>query len=332
MWIMTRHASMLACVLLAASLVGCGGGTGGASVSPLPVPQDIPTLTAIAPSSAPAVGSALNLVLFGSNFENGAAVQWNGTALSSSWVSATQMTATIPASNFVATGSAKVTVTNPSPGGGTSAAKTFTITAAPAVTTWVRSVPGITTAQDIVWDATHGKLYVSIPSTDTAAPNTIIPINPATGTAGTPVAAGNKPYLLSISSDSSYLWVGLDGDSVVQRFLLPGLTKDISIQLPMDSFGDPEQAVSLEAARVNPHTVALVAGPFGTGNGIYVYDDAIQRPGSLPGRLAGGPFVDWIQWGANDSTIYGNQHTTIDARGVATLNVTSSGISLKSYN
>jgi len=176
------------------------------------------------------------------------------------------------------------------------------------------------------------KLYVSIPSTDTAAPNTIIPINLATGTAGTPVAAGNKPYLLSISSDSSYLWVGLDGDSVVQRFLLPGLTKDISIQLPMDSFGDPEQAVSLEAARVNPHTVALVAGPFGTGNGIYVYDDAIQRPGSLPGRLAGGPFVDWIQWGANDSTIYGNQHTTIDARGVATLNVTSSGISLKSYN
>ena len=100
MWIMTRHASMLACVLLAASLVGCGGGTGGGSVSPLPVPQDIPTLTAIAPSSAPAGGSALNLVLFGSNFENGAAVQWNGTALSSSWVSATQMTATIPASNF----------------------------------------------------------------------------------------------------------------------------------------------------------------------------------------------------------------------------------------
>lgn len=327
LWIMTRHAFISACVFLASSLVGCGGGAGGGSVLPPPVPQDIPTLTTIAPSIAPVGGSALNLVLSGSNFKNGATVQWNGATLSSSWVSATQMTATIPASNFVSAGSAKVTVTNPSPGGGTSAAQTFTINAAPAATTWVRSMTGITTAQDIVWDAAHGKLYVSISPTDTAAPNTIIPINPVTAAAGAPVGAGNNPFPLSISSDASYLWVGLNGDSTVQRFLLPGLTKDISIPLPKDSSGNPEQAVSLEAARVNPHTVALVAGPFGTGNGVYIYDDAIQRPNSIPGRVAGGPGVDWIQWGASDSTIYGN---SFGGGAVATLNVTSSGASVKS--
>lgn len=104
------------------------------------------------------------------------------------------------------------------------------------------------------------------------------------------------------------------------------MTKDISIPLPTDSFGNPEQAISLEAARVNPHTLALVAGPSGTENGVYVFDDATQRPNSVPGRVAGGPGVNWIQWGSDDSTIYG------DAAGVATLNVTASGISLKSLN
>lgn len=41
--------------------------------------------------------------------------------------------------------------------------------------------------------------------------------------------------------------------------------------------------------------------------------------------------IDWIQWGANDSTVYANQYTTIDAGGIATVNVTSSGASLVGY-
>ncbi len=42
--------------------------------------------------------------------------------------------------------------------------------------------------------------------------------------------------------------------------------------------------------------------------------------------------IDWFQWGANNSVIYGNQYTTIDQGGVATMNVTSTGVSLVSYN
>ena len=325
---------MLPGVLLASLLAGCGGGagTGGGGGG---APQDVPTLTAIAPSSTTAGASSVSLVLFGSNFENGATVQWNGTALLSSWVSATEMTATIPASDIVSVGSAKVAVSNPSPGGGTSAAQTFTITAAPAATTWVRSVAGITAAQSIVWDASHGNLYVSIPSTDTTIPNTIVPINPVTGNAGTPVAAGNNPDLLSISPDSAYLWAGLDGDNAVQRFLLPGLTKDISFSLPVDPYGSPQQPVSLQAAPNSPHTLGVIAGHWGyspPGDGVYVYDDATPRPTSVTGYESGGPMIDWMQWGANVSVIYGNQYTTIDAGGVATLNVTSAGVSLASYN
>lgn len=40
--------------------------------------------------------------------------------------------------------------------------------------------------------------------------------------------------------------------------------------------------------------------------------------------------IDWMQWGANDTVLYGNQYTTIDAGGIATMAVNSSGVSLTS--
>jgi hypothetical protein len=333
---LSRNASLLLAIFLVCLAVGCGGGAGsGGTAQPPPQPQDIPALTTIAPSSAPVGASTLDLVLYGSNFENGATVQWNGSPLSSSWISTTQMTASVPASNFVSAGNAKVTVTNPSPAGGTSNAQTFAIAAAPVATTWVRSFSEITTAQDIVWDAAHGKLYVSIPSVDPTAPNSIVPIDPVNGSAGTPVAAGNNPNRLSISSDSAYLWVGLDGDNAVQRFLLPGLTRDISFLLPLDSFGNTQRPVDLQSAPVNPHTLALVAENINleTGQGVYVYDDATPRPTFVPNSASpGGALIDWIQWARNDATIYASQSITIDAGGVATLNVDPSGVSLASYN
>src|SRR6266851_1976618 len=169
---LSRCRSQLLVVIMVCWAVGCGGGvSNGGSVQPPPQAQDIPILDSTAPSSAAVGSSTLNLVLYGSNFENGATVQWNESPLSSSWISTTQMTATVPASNFVSAGNGKVTVTNPSPGGGTSNARTFAIGAAPTATTWVRSVSGITTAQDIVWDAAHSKLYVSLPPVDPTAPN-----------------------------------------------------------------------------------------------------------------------------------------------------------------
>jgi hypothetical protein len=325
--LMAKRASVLPAVLLVSLLASCGGGGAGSSVG---TPPDIPALATIAPSTAAAGASAVTITLYGSNFDpNFAAVQWNGNALSSTWMSAMQMTATIPASDLASIGTAQVTVNNQNPGGGVSAAQTFTITAAPAATTWVRSVAGIATPQNIVWDATHGQLYVSIAQTDPVAPNTIVAINPVTGNAGKPVAAGNNPDLLTISSDSSYLWVGLDGANSVQRFLLPGLTKDISLSLPLNPYNIPPHAASLQAAPTSPHTVAVMIGSSGEpspGGGVYIYDDATQRPTFIPGSwgTTGGPVIDSILWGGNDQTIYAS------GNGIATLNVTSSGVSLVS--
>ena len=112
-----------------------GGGTSNAVAFTISAvaPNPVPTLTSLSPSIGPAGGASFTLTVNGSNFVAGAVVQWNGAARSTTFVSASQVTASIPASDITAVGTASVTVLNPIPGGGSSNALTFTITNLPIV-------------------------------------------------------------------------------------------------------------------------------------------------------------------------------------------------------
>lgn len=87
----------------------------------------VPTLTAISPSSATAGAASFVITATGTNFINGSTINWNGAALTTSFVSATQLTATVPAANVASAGTATVTVNTT--GAGTSGALTFAINA-----------------------------------------------------------------------------------------------------------------------------------------------------------------------------------------------------------
>ena len=159
----------------------------GHSGSPFPKKSSHPGLY-------PSPGRELPYFLFQVSTKGGILhVQWNKTTISSSWVSAANMTATVPATDIASTGSATVTVTNTDQGGGTSSAQIFTVAAAPChynlgeTRAWTNYSSGHRPP-----DPAHGSLYVSLPSTDPSAPNTIVAVNPLTGSAGTPVAAGNS--------------------------------------------------------------------------------------------------------------------------------------------
>src|ERR1051325_3755582 len=114
---------------------GCGGGgstpppNGNGNGNPLP------SVTSISPSSATAGEASFTLTVTGSNFVSGSVVNWAGTALTTTFVSSTSLTAPVPASDLSTAGTAQVIVTNPAPGGGTSTAKIFNINnPAPIVT------------------------------------------------------------------------------------------------------------------------------------------------------------------------------------------------------
>ena len=112
-----------------------GGGlmfqpTFGATAFSLDVGSNpVPSATSIAPSSAVPGGAGFTLAVTGANFTATSVVRWNGSDRATTFVSSTQLTAAIPAVDIAAAGMAQVTVFNPAPGGGTSSALAFTITA-----------------------------------------------------------------------------------------------------------------------------------------------------------------------------------------------------------
>ena len=110
----------------------------------------VPAITTLQPSSATAGSGAFTLTVNGSGFVSGAIVNFNGNARATTFVSSTQLTAAVLATDVASVGTPTVTVTNPTPGGGTSNPLTFTITAAALITPTVAVSPSptsITTAQ-----------------------------------------------------------------------------------------------------------------------------------------------------------------------------------------
>lgn len=86
-----------------------------------------PTIASLSPSSANAGAATVAMAVAGTSFAQGSVVRWNGQDRTTTFLSPTQLTATIPASDLVAAGTAQVTVFTPAPGGGTTAALPFMI-------------------------------------------------------------------------------------------------------------------------------------------------------------------------------------------------------------
>jgi hypothetical protein len=102
-------------------------------------------------------------------------IKWNGTALTTTYNSAAQLTASVPASLISSVGTASVTVFSPTPGGGTSTAQTFTI-----------AVPPIT--KRFLFDATHAETAGNadwVIDEDASVPQRVPSPNQSTVTAAT---------------------------------------------------------------------------------------------------------------------------------------------------
>src|SRR5206468_3433689 len=97
-----------------------------------------PTISSIDPACATPGGAQFTLTVNGTSFVSGSTVNWNGTtALVTTFVSSTQLTATVPASLIATAGMASITVVNPNPCGpgvATSNAVTLAIANPPVIT------------------------------------------------------------------------------------------------------------------------------------------------------------------------------------------------------
>jgi len=131
---MNRTLMVAACamvlVLLATAQKSAAQKGGGSTTSNLPV------VNSLSPNSTEAGMGSFVMTVSGSNFTTGSVVRWNGSNVSTGYISSTQLNATVASSLIASTGTANITVFTSGRKGGTSNTLTFTIatptTTAPA--------------------------------------------------------------------------------------------------------------------------------------------------------------------------------------------------------
>lgn len=96
------------------------------------VSNPLPAITTLAPANITAGAASTVITLTGTSFVSDSTVTWNSVVRTTSFVSATELIAVIPAADLTTSGTATLTVVNPGPGGGTSNSATFTIDPKPA--------------------------------------------------------------------------------------------------------------------------------------------------------------------------------------------------------
>ena len=124
---------MMSVLLLILLGLGCGGYKSPSST--MPSAGTAPVIMQLVPNSMKAGSAAFTLTVNGSSFNTDAAINWNGTAQTTTYITGNQLMAMIPAAAIATAGTVAVTVTNPAHpaggiygSGGTSAATSMPMT------------------------------------------------------------------------------------------------------------------------------------------------------------------------------------------------------------
>lgn len=107
-------AKTLLLVALTATTFACGYGSKNYTQA---TAGTTPAISQLAPDSTTAGGTAFTLTVNGSNFGTKATINWNGAGQATTYMSGTELTATIPAALIANAGTVQITVTNPAVSG-----------------------------------------------------------------------------------------------------------------------------------------------------------------------------------------------------------------------
>ncbi len=146
-----------------ASSSAYNGATGVGSVI-VTQANPVPVISSLSPAFSSAGGTAFTLTVNGLGFAANSTVYWGTTALVTQYGSATQLTAQVPASDIVNTGTTTITVQTPAPGGGTSNSLQFEVDSAGSGT----PPPTFTTVTATVTPGSTATYPVTLPSSATS--------------------------------------------------------------------------------------------------------------------------------------------------------------------
>jgi trimeric autotransporter adhesin len=272
-----------------------GGNSGDLNLSVVALD---PTISYLAPISVVAGSGATSLTVSGANFMNGASILLNGKQIPTTYTNSGQLQGQLTVAQVTKPEISQISVSNPAPGG-VSTTLNFDVTY-PA-TIRILNIP----ANDLIWDPVARRIYASLPSSFGENGNSIAVINPINGNVLAYHFAGSEPNQLAISSDSAYLYVGLNGSGSVQRFLLPSFTPDINVSLGTSEFS-MNLAGAIQVSPGDSHTFAVaLSGCCDEGGALEFFTDAKLLPNSITY-----PYTNSMQF-ASASTMYAYSSGTL---------------------
>jgi hypothetical protein len=235
----------------------------------------------VSPTDVPPGAAATTITVRGAGFTAGAKVFWNGAALDTALVSGGRLTAVVPAALLAHAGEGIILV------GGFAGCPAGCVPALGLPPPIVKLGASTKTAvrgefEDVVWDATHGRLYAATLS----SPNgQLVPLDPATGVVGAAVGPfGPEPPRLAVADGGQFLYAGFFAPSLSVRFTLPDFSAPVSLPA----------ATAVAAAPGAPETFAI-----STDRAVEVIDVTAPRPNTGNSVL-----VHTLAWGADASTLY----------------------------
>jgi len=208
----------------------------------------VPEISSLGSPSAQINNGPITVQIMGANFYPGSVVKVNGTAQSTTYISGSELKATLSSTAASTIGEVNAQVFNPTPGGGISVGVPLTLYLVANVdAAFITTVPG------------SSLIYASVPSSAATNPNTVVPINPGTGASGTPIPVGNNPGLLAASTNGSYLFVVANGSQTLQRINMATRTVDKTFPFPPApcSYCGPQSAADLHGVPGVPAEVVL---------------------------------------------------------------------------
>jgi hypothetical protein len=289
--------------------------TAGTTLNPVPI------LTAVSPLTAATGSGAVTLSLDGHDFMGQPVAFWNGKALSTTLVNATQLSVQIPASDITSARLAAITASNAPAASPVSNSLPFSVNPPPSSGNHISvySAGG----NDLVWDAKRSKIYVSEPGVQGDSGDTIATVDPLAATVKYSAFLGSDPARLSISSDGHYLYSALYGANAIQQLTLPNFKVNAKWNLGgVGSFDGPYCALDLQAAPGAPETTAVVLADLNSSpssTAAVIYDGATPRPNQVQSN----PYSS-LQWADSESTIYSVDQE--EPQGFTVLGVGPSGL------
>jgi hypothetical protein len=244
-----------------------------------------PTLTSLSPATAVAGSNGFTLTATGTNFVTGSQIMWNGAALTSTFVSATQITAAVPTSAIAVSQDVNVSVMNPN--STISNVLMFVVSANPNVSPTITtitpsSVPvgyGGSAGFTMTLVGTNFEGAATVQITDTVQPTKTLTPSAATPTQLTVTIPAS--FLTDIgqfqitvhnpgsgrTSNPLPLYVGFDTTAQPASSIYFGEVHDVAYDstrklfyatVPFDSTKNPNKILVINAANTNPGLPALL--------------------------------------------------------------------------